>query len=89
MLAFRLLRARKHAACWIAPILGFAVGIGTWLVFIVLFDLSLENSWSFVSHNLAGSSADLWAFLLTAALGAAVGATLWQIAWPDREDLRG
>ena len=31
----------------------------------------------------------LWAFLLTGALGSAVGATLSLIARPDREDLRG
>jgi len=87
--AFRLLRASKHTSFWIAPILGFAVGVATWLVFIVLFGLSLGNSWSFVSHNIASNSADLWAFLLTGALGAAVGATLWLIARPDRHDQRG
>lgn len=87
--AFRLLRTRKHTAFWIAPVLGFAVGVTTWVVFIVLFGLSLGNSWSFVSHDLVSNSAHLWAFLPTGALGAAVGATLWLIARPDREDLRG
>ena len=87
MPAFRLLRARKHTAFWIAPILGFAVGVVAWLVFIVLFGLSLGNSWAFVSHDLASNSAHLSAFLPTGALGAAVGATLWLIARPDRHDL--
>jgi len=89
MPAFRLLRASKHTAFWIGPILCFAVGIITWLVFIVLFGLSLGNSWSFVSYDLVSNSAHLWAVLPTGALGAAVGATLWLIARPDREDLRG
>ena len=44
MPAFGLLRARKHAAFWIAPILGFAVGDVTWLVFVFLFGLSLGES---------------------------------------------
>ena len=87
--AFLLLRASKRTAFWIAPVLGFAVGIATWLVFIVLFGLSLGNSWSFVSHDLASNSADLWGFLTTGGLGAAVGATLWLIARPDRHDLGG
>ncbi len=82
--AFRLLRASKHTAFWIAPILGFAVGVATWLVFIVLFGLSLGNSWTFVSNDLVTNSAHFWAFLPTGALGAAVGATLWLIARPDR-----
>jgi hypothetical protein len=84
---FLLLRASKRTAFWIAPALGFAVGVATWLVFIVLFGLSLGDSWSFVSHDLASNSAHLWAFLPTGALGAAVGATLWLIARPDRHDL--
>jgi hypothetical protein len=85
--AFLLLRASKRTAFWIAPALGFAVGVATWLVFIVLFGLSLGDSWSVVSHDLASSSAHLWAFLPTGASGAAVGATLWLIARPDRHDL--
>ena len=84
MPAFRLLRARKHTAFWIAPILGFAVGVVAWLVFIALFGLSLGNDWTFVSHDLVTNSARLWAFLPTGALGAAVGATLWLIARSDR-----
>ena len=84
VLAFRLLRASKHTAFWIGPVLGFAVGVVTWLVFIVLFGLSLGNSWAFVSHDLVTNSAHLWAFLPTGALGAVVGATLWLIARPDR-----
>jgi hypothetical protein len=55
-----------------------------WLVFAVLFGLSLGNSWSFISHDLVSNSAHLRAFLPTGALGAAVGATLWLIARPDR-----
>lgn len=86
MPAFRLLRARKHTAFWIAPVLGFAVGVVTWLVFIVLFGLSLGNSGSFISRDLVSNSAHLWAVLLTGALGTAVGTTLWLIARPDRHD---
>lgn len=85
--AFLLLRASKRTAFWIAPVLGFAVGVATWLVFIVLFGLLLGNSWSFVSRDLSRNSAHLWAPLPTGALGAAVGTTLWLIARPDRRDL--
>ncbi len=89
MPTFRLLRARKHTDFWIAPVLGVAIGIATWLVFIVLFGLSLGNSWSFVAHDWVSTSAHLWAVIPTGALGAAVGATLWLIARPDREELSG
>jgi hypothetical protein len=82
--AFLQLRASRRTAFWIAPTLGFVVGVATWLVFIVLFGLSLGNSWSFVPHDLASNSANLSAFLPTGTLGAAVGATLWLITRPDR-----
>jgi hypothetical protein len=81
---FLLLRASKLTTFWIAPLLGFAIGVATWLIFVILFSLSLGNGWSFTSHELADNSAHLWAFLPTGALGAAVGATLWLIARPDR-----
>jgi hypothetical protein len=84
MPTFFVLRARKCTAFWIAPALGLVVGISTWLVFIILFGLSLGNSWAFVSHDLANNSAHWWGFSATGALGAAVGATFWLVARPDR-----
>jgi hypothetical protein len=82
--AFLLLRASKRTAFWIAPSWASRSVLPLGWVFIVLFGLSLGNSWPFVSHNVASNSTDLWAFVLTGALGAAVGATLWLIARPDR-----
>jgi hypothetical protein len=84
MLTFFILRARKYTALWIAPVLDLAVGVSTWVVFIILFGLSLGNSWALVSHDLVNNSGNWWAFLATGALGAEVGATLWLIARPDR-----
>jgi hypothetical protein len=84
MPAFVILRARDFTALWIAPVLGFGVGIITWVIFIVLFGVSLGNGWSFVSHDLASNSAHWWPLLPTGTLGAVVGATFWVIARPDR-----
>ncbi len=84
--AFLILRARRRTAFWIAPVVGFGVGVLTGFIFFVLFGLSLGNSLTFVWHDLAAKSAS-WSspFFPIGALGAVVGATLWLIARPDRE----
>jgi hypothetical protein len=81
--AFLILRAGNHTAFWIAAVLGFAIGGLTWVVFFVLFGISLGNSPTFVGRE-AGNVATWSAVLPTGALGSIVGATLWLIARPDR-----
>jgi hypothetical protein len=83
--AFLILRARGHTAFWFASALGFGVGVITWAIFMILLGLSLGNSWTFVTHDIVNNPAQRLIFPLTGALGAAVGATLWLIARPDRE----
>jgi hypothetical protein len=46
--AFYVLRAREHTTFWIAPVVGFCVGVVTGLVFSVLFALSLGSSFTFI-----------------------------------------
>jgi hypothetical protein len=61
MPAFVILRTRNFTALWTAPVLisALASSIITWVIFIVLFGLSLGNGWSFSSHDLASNSAHL------------------------------
>jgi hypothetical protein len=79
--AFKFFKARNYTSFWIAVVLGFAIGGVTWLVFKILFALSLGNDLSFSWRQ--ASNADSWV-LATGALGSVVGATLWLIARPDR-----
>jgi hypothetical protein len=72
--AFFILRAINHTAFWIAGVLGFAIGGLTWIVFFVLFGISLGNSLAFVWRE-AGN-------IVAGALGSIVGATLWLM--PDQ-----
>jgi hypothetical protein len=81
--AFLIFRARNRTAFWIAATLGFGMGGLTWIIFTVLFALSLGNSLAFVWHE-AANFASWWPVLPTGALGSVVGATLWLIARPDR-----
>jgi hypothetical protein len=83
--AFLILRAHKLTAFWIAPVLGFFVGVITCSVFLVFLGLSLGNSLPFSLHELAANPVS-WSsgFFPTGALGAIVGATLWLIARPNR-----
>ena len=83
MPAFFVLRARSHTALWTAVVLGFGIGGLTWLVFTVLFVLSLGNSFTFILHEAANPTS--WLPLLpTGVLGSIVGATWWLVARPDR-----
>jgi len=83
--AFLLLHGHKNTAFWIAPVFGFAAGALTGWVFLVLFALSLGNSFAFVLHETANSSNWVRGILPAGALGSIVGATLWLIARPDRQ----
>jgi hypothetical protein len=84
MPAYFILRASKRTAFWITPVLGFAVGVATWLIFIVLFALSRGDSETFVWHNVANNAPHLQALAPTGGLGADAGVTLWLIGRPDR-----
>jgi len=86
MPAFLILRARKRTAFWIAPIVGFGVGVLTFSIFFILCGFSLGQSLTFMwlrLHRLAASWSSL--FFPAGGLGAVVGTTLWLIARPDRE----
>jgi hypothetical protein len=86
--AFHVLRAREHTAFWIAPVVGFCVGVVTGLVFFVLFGLSLRSSFTFIWGELTTNLVvNASGGLITGALGALVGGTLWLIARPDRRRL--
>jgi hypothetical protein len=85
MPAYFLLRARGLTAAWIAGAAGFVIGALMWLVFSVLFPLSLDQGLAGVRfaltdlHSLQGV---LWP---GGVLGAIVGALFWVIARPDRQ----
>lgn len=85
MPAYSFLRARGLTAAWIAGIVGFAIGSLMWLVFSILFPLSLGQGLTGVRlgltdlHSLRGV---LWPGGM---LGTIVGALFWVIARPDRE----
>jgi hypothetical protein len=85
MPAYLFLRARGLSAAWIAGAVGFVIGALMWLVFSVLFPLSLDQGLSGVRfaltdlHTLRGV---LWP---GGVLGAIVGSLFWLIARPDRQ----
>jgi hypothetical protein len=81
---FRFLRSRNWTVIWIASVAGFVIGSAMWLVFTVIFILSLGESFSGVAsatQDWRNQAAFLW---LPGALGTLVGLTLWAIARPDR-----
>jgi hypothetical protein len=80
----RLCRVRNLTAPWIGGIVGFVVGDIVWLLFGVLFPLSLGQGLQGVEHGF--KSAALWTSLVWPAgtLGAISGAVFWAIAGPSR-----
>lgn len=85
MPAYCFLRARGLTAAWVAGVTGFVIGVLMWLVFSVLFPLSLDQGLAGVRfaltdlHSLRGV---LWP---GGVLGAIVGVLFWMIARPDRQ----
>jgi hypothetical protein len=83
--AYFILSARGLTAAWVSPAVGFAIGALMWLIFSVLFALSLDQGLSGVRfaltdpHTLRGV---LWPGGI---LGSIVGAVFWLIARPDRQ----
>jgi hypothetical protein len=79
--AFLILRARNYTSFWIAAALGFGISNLTWMIFGVLFALSLGNSLAFIWQQATNLALP---FLPIGALGSLIGATFWLIARPDR-----
>jgi len=80
----RFCRVRNLTAPWIGAIVGFVVGDMVWMLFAVLFPLSLGQGLRGVEYGF--ESAGLWASLLWPAgtLGAICGAVFWAIAGSTR-----
>ncbi|WP_156751148.1 hypothetical protein [Mesorhizobium sp. AA23] len=85
MPAYFFLRARGLTTFWIAGIIGFVIGAFMWLVFSVLFPLSLDQGLPgvrFALTDLRSLKGVLWP---GGVLGAIVGSLFWVIARPDRQ----
>lgn len=85
MPAYFFLRARGLTALWIAGVTGFVIGALMWLVFSVLFPLSLDQGLAgvrFALTDLYSLRGVLWP---GGVLGAIVGVLFWVIARPDRQ----
>jgi hypothetical protein len=81
---FIVLRSRRLVSVWIAIAAGFIAGGIAWVIFLLLFALSLGNSIGFaISEVLRPDQWSYLSMLAPAILGALVGATLWLIARPD------
>jgi len=83
---FLILRTRNCGSFWIAAVLGFGISSLTWMIFAILFGLSLGNGLTFVWRQ-ATNFASWWPLPPIGALGSLVGATFWMIARPDRTEL--
>jgi hypothetical protein len=83
--AYFLLRARRLTAAWIAGVAGFVIGALMWLVFSVLFPLSLDQGLSGVRFALTDLHTLKGVIWPGGVLGAIVGALFWVIARPDRQ----
>jgi hypothetical protein len=77
-----VLRARGFRAVWIAVATGFVIGALMWLVFSILFVLSLDQGFSGVRRSLADVRSVLFP---GGVLGAIVGGLFWSVARPDRK----
>jgi hypothetical protein len=78
---FALLR-RGHTAFWIAPAVGFTIGALMWVIFSILFVLSLDQEWTGVEFAFSDPGS-LLGILWGSGFGAVVGAIIWIIARPD------
>lgn len=85
MPAYFLLKARSLTAAWVAGAIGFAIGALMWLVFLVLFPLSLGQGLSGVRFGLANFHIVTDIAWPGGVLGAIVGGLFWMIARPDRQ----
>lgn len=81
---YEFLRARKLTAFWIAPAAGVIVGAIMMYVFFALLRLFFGASISDMLSDFGRPDLLLFSLGFGAPAGAAVGATLWLIARPDR-----
>ena len=85
---YEFLRARKLTAFWIAPAAGVVAGAIMMCVFFALLGLFFGTSISDMLSEFGRPDLLLFSLGFGAPAGAAVGATLWLIARPDRRTHR-
>jgi hypothetical protein len=85
---YEFLRARNLTAFWIAPAAGVVVGAIMMYVFFVLLGLFFGSSISDTLSDFGRPDVLLFSLGFGAPAGAAVGATFWLIARPDRRTHR-
>ena len=81
---YMALRACGLTHVWIAGVVGFAIGAAMWLVFSVLFVLSLGQGMAGVQLALTDMQS-LTGILWGGVLGMIVGVLFWLIARPDKQ----
>ena len=84
---YLVLRARGLTHVWIAGVVGFAIGAVMWLVFSVLFVLSLGQGMTGVQLALTDNMRSLSGILWGGVLGTVVGTLFWLIARPNKQTL--
>jgi len=82
---YRQLRSRGLVRIWIACASGSVIGGLVWLLFSVLFPLSLGQGLEGVRFALTDPRSLTGVFWPGAALGMVVGALFWLIARPDKQ----
>jgi hypothetical protein len=85
MPAYFVLRRWGYTSIWIAITVGSVIGAIMWLVFAVLFTLSLDQGIAGLQYALSGEFTLMGFLWPGGGLGAVVGAVLWMIARPDRQ----
>lgn len=85
--SYRFLKSRGLTAAWIACVLGFIIGALMWLVFSVLFPLSLDQGLAGVQFGLTDMHTLRGFVWPGGVLGMIVGVLFWIIARPDQPPL--
>jgi len=84
-LAYFFLKSRRLTEAWIASVAGFAIGALMWLVFSIVFPLSLDQGLAGVRFALTDPHSLRGVFWPGGALGMVVGILFWTISRPDRQ----
>lgn len=83
--AYLLIRRWNEKSLLAACALGFVIGALTWVVFALVFPLSLGTGFSGAATSVHRAiTSDAWWLMPIGSLGATVGATIWIIVRPDR-----
>ena len=82
--AYAFLNAHGQTAAWIAVVTGFVIGATMWLVFSILFPLSLGQGVDGVLFALTDPHSLRGVIYPGGLLGMIVGGLFWVIARPDR-----